>query len=309
MKLDSTILEILACPNCKGDLQDLECANCQFTFPVVEEIPILINDKKSLFKIENFLEKRDTTYKTAKNWKRKLKPFIPSITLNLTNQKNLRTFFSHLKEGNSKVLIIGGGITENGLGIDEIPSNITFVESDVSFGIKTHLICDAHDLPFKDESFDGVIIQFVLEHILDPFRCVEEIYRILKKDGLVYSDTPFMQQVHGGRYDFLRFSHLAHRRLFRNFAEIRSGASCGAGVVLAWSYCYFLQSFFTNQTLGQIAWTFGSFTGFWLKYFDYLLINKPTAFDTASSYYFIGMKADTILSDEDLITGYKGMID
>lgn len=308
MKLDSNILEILACPHCKGDLQNLECANCKLTFPVVEEIPILINDNNSLFKIENFLKKNDTTYKTSKNWKRKLKPFIPSITLNLTNQENLTTFFSHLKEKNPKVLIIGGGITENGLKTSRIPDSITFVESDVTFGIQTDLICDAHDLPFKDESFDGVIIQFVLEHILDPYRCVAEIYRVLKKDGLVYSDTPFMQQVHAGKYDFLRFSYLGHRRLFRNFIEIKSGASCGAGVVLAWSYCYFLKSFFTNQTLGQIAWAFGSFTGFWLKYFDYFLIKNPTAFDASSSYFFIGMKANTILSDEDLIAGYKGMI-
>jgi hypothetical protein len=77
---------------------------------------------------------------------------------------------------------------------------------------------------------------------------------------------------------------------------------------LAWSYCYFLQSFFSNQTLGQIAWAFGSLTGFWLKYFDYILINKPLAFDAASAYFFLGEKSDKILSDSDLIAGYQGLI-
>jgi SAM-dependent methyltransferase len=289
-------------------LKDLTCGRCSLEFPLVEEIPVLINNENSLFKVENFLEKRDTTYKTAPSWKRKLKRFIPSISLNLTSQKNLEIFFSQLTGENPKVLIIGGAVAGSGLEFDKFADRITFVESDVALGGRTNLICDAHDLPFRNETFDGIIIQFVLEHILEPGACVSEIYRVLKKDGVVYSDTPFMQQVHAGRYDFMRFSHLGHRRLFRNFSEIKSGPSCGAGMVLAWSYCYFLQSFFTSQTLGQIAWAFGSWTGFWLKYFDYFLLEKPTAFDAASSYFFIGRKSETVLSDKDLVAGYRGMI-
>jgi uncharacterized protein YbaR (Trm112 family) len=308
MKLNSEIIEFLACPRCKGDLKEMECLKCGVKFPIVEGVPVLINDENSLFTVQNFIEMRDTTFKTSTSWKRKVKRFIPSININLKSQENFQTFFLSLPDKKPKLLIVGGALAGSGLDFDKIPSGITFVESDVAFGTRTNLICDAHDLPFQNETFDGVIIQFVLEHILEPNRCVTEIYRILKKDGLVYADTPFMQQVHAGRYDFLRFSHLGHRRLFRNFSEIKSGASCGPGMVLAWSYCYFLQSFFTNQTLGQIAWAFGSFTGFWLKYFDYFLLDKPTAFDAASSYFFIGKKSEEVLSDEDLIAGYRGLI-
>ncbi len=308
MKIVKEIIEILACPRCKRDLNEMECAQCGLTFPVVQDVPVLINDENSLFAIEDFLESRDTTYQTSTGWKRKLKPFIPIIGINLASRRNLEAFFSEMPGENSRVLIIGGAVAGSGLDFDKIPDGIILVESDVSFAERTNLICDAHDLPFKDETFDGVIIQFVLEHILEPGRCVAEIHRILKKDGLVYSDTPFMQQVHAGRYDFMRFSHLGHRRLFQHFSEIKSGASCGAGSVLVWSYCYFLQSFFTNKTLGQIAYSFGALTGFWLKYFDYFFIDKPTAFDAASSYFFLGRKSEAILSDKDLIAGYKGMI-
>ncbi len=84
-----------------------------------------------------------------------------------------------------------------------------------------------------DESFDGVICQAVLEHVLDPYRCVEEIHRVLRPNGLVYAETPFMQQVHGGTHDFTRFTHLGHRRLFRKFAEVDSGVVCGPGMALA----------------------------------------------------------------------------
>lgn len=308
MKLPDEIIDSLACPRCKGNLQKLKCANCNLTFPVVQDIPVLINDENSLFKIQKFLELEDTTYKTSGGIKRFVKKFIPSISINLNSQQNFQNFFSLLSEKKPKILIIGGAITGKGLSFENISKDFTIIESDVAFGERTNLICDAHDLPFQNETFDGVIIQAVLEHILDPVQSVAEIYRILKKDGLVFAETPFMQQVHAGRYDFMRFTQLGHRRLFRHFSEIKSGPVCAAGTVLAWSYCYFLQSFFANQTLGQMAFAFGSVTGFWLKYLDYFLINKPSVFDAASAYFFLGQKSEKILSDEDLIADYQGMI-
>lgn len=45
-------------------------------------------------------------------------------------------------------------------------------------------------LPFKDSTFDVVISNHVLEHIPDQKLHVREIYRILKKNGLLYLATP-----------------------------------------------------------------------------------------------------------------------
>jgi len=131
---------------------------------------------------------------------------------------------------------------------------------------------------------------------------------VLKRQGLVYADTPFMQQVHGRQYDFERFTYLGHRRLFRRFEEVDSGASCGPGMALAWSYSYFLMSFTQTKLLRHFIWAFSSLTSFYLKYFDYLLINKPGTLDAASGYYFIGCKSDHALSDRELISLYKGAI-
>ena len=44
-----------------------------------------------------------------------------------------------------------------------------------------NLIADAHYLPFPKESYDIIIIQAVLEHVINPYKVVSEIYRILKK--------------------------------------------------------------------------------------------------------------------------------
>jgi SAM-dependent methyltransferase len=189
-----------------------------------------------------------------------------------------------------------------------LSDRIDLIETDVSFGARTQAIVDAHNIPFKDGSLDGVVAQAVLEHVLDPQRCVDEIHRVLKPDGLVYAETPFMQQVHAGPYDFTRFTHLGHRRLFRRFEELDSGAVCGPGMALAWTYQYFLMSFFTSGRMRKLATAFAHVTAFWLKWFDAYLIDKPGCLDAASGVYFLGRKSESVYPDSDLIASYRGAI-
>ena len=184
--------------------------------------------------------------------------------------------------------------------------NIELVESDISFGARTALVCDGHDLPFQDGAFDGVIVQAVLEHVVDPFRCVAEIHRVLKPSGLVYAATPFMQQVHAGRYDFTRFTHLGHRRLFRRFEEVESGAVAGPGTALVWSIVYFLGALSANRRLSVLLRYVGTILFFWVKYFDYLVIDRRAAFDSSSAYYLLARRSEQTLTDRELLAGYRG---
>jgi ubiquinone/menaquinone biosynthesis C-methylase UbiE len=45
---------------------------------------------------------------------------------------------------------------------------------------------DAYNLPFPDESFDFVTCQTVLMHLDRPKDAMKEMYRVLKKDGIVF---------------------------------------------------------------------------------------------------------------------------
>lgn len=44
---------------------------------------------------------------------------------------------------------------------------------------------DIYNLPFKDETFDSVIICFVLEHLHNPIQALNELKRVLKTGGTV----------------------------------------------------------------------------------------------------------------------------
>lgn len=316
MILSAKIEDILRCPACKSKIKrcdkEFVCSNsfCSKHFPIINDIPVLINEDNSIFSIEDFVLQTETTFslKPVKGFKKTLLRLMPNTGGNLMAEENYTQLLDLLKNktSNPKILIIGSGIIGKGLKVLLDTKSVELVESDVAFGPRTNLICDAHDIPFKSGSFDAVIVQAVLEHVVDPYRCVEEIHRVINVDGLVYADTPFMQQVHMGRYDFTRFTQLGHRRLFRKFEEINSGVSCGPGMALAWSYQYFLLSFVTSQTLRKSVVQFVNLTSFFLKYFDRHLIKKIAAADAASSFFFIGRKSDNILPDRELIKLYKG---
>jgi len=64
----------------------------------------------------------------------------------------------------------------------------------------------AETLPFKSESFDTILCTEVLEHIENPFNALQEIYRVLKKNGTLILTVPFMVPLHEQPYDFYRFT-------------------------------------------------------------------------------------------------------
>lgn len=306
---------MLRCPVCEAKLEISNdravCADshCGTSYPIVAGVPVLINEQSSVFSIDEIVSEHiSATNQRRRRLKQTLMSSVPSIANNLKAEKNyetLATLLFRLTE-NPRLLVVGGRIQGQGMASLASNSSIELVESDVSFGPRTMLLLDAHDIPFEDESFDGVIVQAVLEHVVDPYRCVEEIHRVLKVDGLVYAETPFMQQVHGGRYDFTRFTHLGHRRLFRRFKEIDSGAVGGPGMALAWSYRYFLLSFTESRILRAMIWAFTGYTSFFLKYFDRYLIDKSAALDAAFGISFLGQKRDFDLTDMELIGLYRG---
>ena len=304
--------DIVRCPSCFGCVSRREnafvCSNpaCNKIYPEIDGIPVFIKEESSVFSISDF-EANKATFFQKRGWLVEwFNQQLPSISHNLAAKENYEELSKLALKGKTfaRILVIGGSVA--GQGFESLTDNpaVELVETDVSFGPRVIMICDAHDLPFADDCFDVVIAQAVLEHVVDPFRCVGEFYRVLRDDGLMYAETPFMQQVHGGRYDFMRFSYRGHRRLFRNFDEIHAGITGGPGMALAWSWQYFLRSFGTSTRAQMYLAMIGRLTAFYLKYFDYLLKRAPMAYDSASGFYFMGRKSKAVLSDRDLVRSY-----
>ncbi len=312
LRIGHETIAILRCPNCSSELIDAEdqfrCDSCSSIYPLANGIPILVVPERSLFDIETFTNAEPTFFRPVGRVRTFISRMMPDVTLNVSSDKVYARMLEQMLEQSDHpvVLVIGGGVVGGGMECLVDDTRITLIETDAAIAPRTNLICDGHDLPFADQSVDAVIVQAVLEHVVDPNRCVAEIHRVLKPGGLVYSDTPFMQQVHGRQFDFTRFTRLGHRRLFRMFDEIESGISCGPGTALAWSLRYFLLSFFSGDRMRAMASLSSRLMFFPLKYFDRYLVGKQSANDAASAFYFYGSRSETPLSDRDLVDSYSG---
>lgn len=65
---------------------------------------------------------------------------------------------------------------------------------------------DGRNLPFPEDSFEGVISTQVLEHVPDPHVFLAEIHRVIKSEGRLIISLPFVWQEHEEPFDFFRFT-------------------------------------------------------------------------------------------------------
>jgi SAM-dependent methyltransferase/uncharacterized protein YbaR (Trm112 family) len=303
--------EVLRCPQCKvgrlaGDDPDgsLVCLHCDIRYPVSTGRPILLRPDNPVFRAADYLTSKSQGTVSPRAWAR----LIPSPSVNLSRQRVLGAMRAQLDaKGACTILVVGGGRQRAWLSpLMQGSRPPRLVYSDVDAGADVDIFCDAHDLPFADEAFDAVITTAVLEHVLYPEQVAGEIARIVTQDGMLYSELPFMQQVHEGAYDFTRYTLSGHRRLFRQFAQLESGMTSGPGTALVWAIENFTLAFFTRPFFRTVAKAGARIAFFWLKYFDYLLERRPAAMDGASCTFFLGIRTSVPVSDEAIIASYRG---
>jgi SAM-dependent methyltransferase len=318
------VLPLLRCPRTGSELKptmdgSLVAKNGDRRYPVVDGVPVLIDDEHSLVDITWALESRRGRHDAGappsgfKLLAQQALRRLPSSDRNVAARRNYRRLLELLRvraaSGREpRVLVVGGRI--EGAGSEELLActELQVIETDIAFGPRTDVVCDGHDLPFADRTFDAIVIQAVLDCVVEPQRVASEVHRVLAADGLVYSEAGFIQQAHTGAFDFNRFTHLGHRRLWRFFDEVDSGAQCGPAMAMLWSIEYFLRAFVgESRVLGTIAERAVALGGFWLKYLDGFLVRRPGGIDAASGTFFLGTRRDTPVPDRAIVAGFRGI--
>ena len=219
--------------------------------------------------------------------------------------RNAKRFLVAMKSATSPrrptLLLVGGA--SKGKGTEPLYEDraIDRVSFDVYHTPYTQFIADGHQIPLPDGSVDGVWVQAVLEHVLVPEQVVGEMHRVLRPGGVIYDETPFMQQVHMGPYDFTRFTDSGHRWLFRRFRCLDSGPVAGPGVTLLWSIRYALSGLFRSRKLGLVL----CLPFFWVRFLDFIT-PRDFSIDGASGFFFFGVKDRDTLSPKDAIRLYQG---
>ncbi len=302
----------LRCPYCRSssmtvldENSHLICDSCRSRYFISFGRPVMIRSDNSIFSPDSYQKaKAPSKNHDRRNWKN----VIPGISVNLASQRVLGKVSDLLeKKTRANVLVVGSGCQRKWL--DELictGENIQLVYSDIDIDADVDLFCDAHDLPFVDGVFDAVVTTAVLEHVLYPERVAAEITRVLSTGGILYSELPFMQQVHEGAYDFTRYTLSGHRRLFNHIDEIESGIIAGPATALVWAIENFALAFMQRPLLRKVTKVMVRLAFSWSKYFDFLLSEKPSAMDGASCTYLLGSKIEEHIPDSEIVSRYVG---
>lgn len=287
------LADMYRCPRCRLALTLMECPGCGMQFDSVEQIPVLVDFAESV------LDQGQTHVAAAslvpRQKGRNSSRIHPKVATNLEE-------LSSLLPPSSRILVVGGGEDAHGLTRITARPDLVTITFDIYASSLTDFVADAHSIPLRDESVDCVVIQAVLEHVLNPWRVVDELFRVVRQGGIVYAETPFMQQVHEGAYDFTRFTESGHRWLFRKFELLDSGAIGGPVLVLAWTSASLLRALRAPPKVQGAVRRLLS----WLSHRTDQALNQRIGADSASAVYFMGRKANELseISPSDIIDFY-----
>jgi len=164
---------------------------------------------------ENYYTKVNTGNQLRYEW------FFKKFLKNVKNKKILEIgcgdggVIQFLKKDN---WVIGVDISKNGVEFLKQEHNMKSFQADISY----------EKLPFKDESFDVVIILETIEHLKCPHHAIEEIQRVLKKEkGLVIISIPNPKNGHKFLYPALFKFKNFKEYLLNNRFHIKSTSTYG----------------------------------------------------------------------------------
>ena len=112
---------------------------------------------------------------------------------------------------------------------------------------------DGKVFPFTDSFFDYVISNQVLEHVLDQEQLMEEIYRVLKPDGLLLITVPFVWDEHEAPYDYWRYTSFGTNYFFseKGFEIIEQHKSGNYVETLVQMFSSYIYNIFDKKSISQ----------------------------------------------------------
>lgn len=278
--------ELLICPSCRTSKLTFSagkilCGHCGLEYTVRKGNTFCFVDEPSpdisfLGKIKEVLKSFPILYNFLINV---ISPVCPAGYFSRRNFLN--DYLS--KHPDAIIINLGSGVSD----ISDRVSNV-----DIFTYPNVNLTCDISTIPFKDASVDLVVNIAVLEHVPDPEKVVEEIFRILKPGGMIYCFFPFMQGFHAAPYDFSRRTVAGLRYLFREFRDIEVQNAGGPTSALLWILeewvalvlsLGFVPLYNLIHLLAMaLLWPF--------KFLDFVLIRHPKAHNISSGYVLIATK-------------------
>ncbi len=149
----------------------------------------------------------ERTKKFNVDWKETHSYIVAILQLNsvLNAQKYAKGLLLDVGCGEKPFLYVFKDKIKDYIGID-MPSTLHLNED-------IDVFSSADYIAFKDRSFDTILTTSVLEHVIEPQKMFNEMYRVLKKDSYLILTTPCYYGLHEQPNDYFRYTKYSLRRI------------------------------------------------------------------------------------------------
>lgn len=292
--MNKNIEPVIICPRCNGKLSlqknELACLKCKHSYKIINNIPVFLDrlsyDEGSEESFRDRLKKNTKFFRVFKKIHSIIGPPDSNYFKKVYVKDNKVDFpLKEIIRENELILNIGSSskkIYPNAINLD------------IGLFENVDVVADGKNLPFKDNSFDLVLIESVLEHVDEPERVIKESYRVLKSKGRIYISIPFVFVFHGSPNDFNRYTlnGLKKRLEIAGFKVKKFGIISGPSSTMSQMLRYYLATLFSfnNDFLFSFFLNVFGWITFPIKYFDIILNKYKKAHLMASIIYAIGEK-------------------
>lgn len=296
--MHNNLKQILGCPSCHNALiiseKKMKCSNCGKQYNIVNDKPVFLNKRLSSDEISvgGFRDKLRKNKAFFRIFKKVHSIFGPPDT---TSSKRVKfngaivdyPLYNMMKSfGTKRILNVGSSSVQT--------NYKNSINLDIDLFDNVDVVADGKNLPFKDKSFDFVIIEMVLEHVDESEKVIAESYRVLKNGGKVFISIPFMHVFHGSPNDFNRYTlnGLSRRLELQGFSLEKEGVLSGPSAAFSQILRYYLAILFSfnNDFLFSLFLNIFGWLTFPIKYLDILVAKHKKAHLIANTIYAIGRK-------------------
>jgi SAM-dependent methyltransferase len=194
--VNSTLLSLIHCDRCGHELTErdgaLRCGHCERVVPMQDGVPVFTPAPQGLQPSEKLRRgpEMGTPWRRA-NWR-----FLAEQT-------------AALKEG-AVILDVGAGRGD----FAELFQGRNYLALDVYPYPEVDIACDlTQSNPFREASFDAILLMNVLEHVYDTHALLEALAAALRPGGALICAIPFLVKMHQEPVDYVRYTHYALERL------------------------------------------------------------------------------------------------
>jgi len=240
------LADIVECQECGASLEyageDLICGKCRNRIPVC--------GGAAVFRKSDAAETADARFQTEQMYDNTFAAKLYNrgrkvISSEYRPRDHVREFMDSIEYGRVVVEIGSGNrrLRQDVINLDIFP----FPNVD--------LTADINAMPFKDGSIEFIVLDSVLEHVPEPHRAVNEIFRVLKPGGRVVCITPFVFPYHGYPANYFHFTKDGLEFLFKDFSERRVEVSMGPTTAMVNLFAeYFAVGMAGENKTGYTLW-------------------------------------------------------